>query len=405
MSIKDWQLSDKWLKAAVIGGLWASIEIVIGSFLHNLRIPFAGTILAAQGIIILLAFMTLWPEKGIIIRAGIITALMKSISPSAVILGPMIGIMTEAILLELFLFIFGRNLFGFIIAASISLSSALLHKIATFIILYGLDIVKIYENIYHWFQKKLHIDNLNATEFILLFLGIYLFWGLISGISGYVIGKKAKKLGSQPIFGLESEKTEDFFPINKNQSFHFYYLLLHMLSIPLGLLLLNFTNVFLGLAFITIFIAFAINKYKQSMRRLKKPIFWVQLVIIVLLAALFGNTESNSSEYFSLDGLLYGLEMSLRAVFIVIAFTAISVELRNPAIQQKMNSNFAKSLYESLSIAFGVLPRVIKALPKSTEFFTHPFRTFSILIAQTKNDFEQGIYKNQENVIDSEKKK
>jgi len=395
MSIKNWELSDKWLKAAVIGGLWASIEIVIGSFLHNLRIPFAGTILAAQGIIILLAFMTLWPERGIIIRAGIITALMKSISPSAVILGPMIGIMTEAILLELFLLLLGRNLFGFIIAASISLSSALLHKVATFIILYGLDIIKIYENIFNWFKKKLHIGNISAYEFILLLLGIYLFWGFIAGITGYIIGRKAKMLGSQPEFSAHAEITEEFFPINKNQSFHIYYLFLHLVSIPIGLLLLNFAHVYIGLIYIILFLVFAITKYKRSMRRLKKPIFWVQLIIIVLLAALFGNTEASTVKYFSTAGLLYGLEMSLRAIFVVIAFTAISVELRNPMIQQKMNSHFAKSIYESLSIAFGVLPRVIKALPKSTEFFTHPFRTFSVLIAQTKNDFEKGIYKNQ----------
>ena len=393
MSIKDWQLSDKWLKAAVIGGLWASIEIVLGSFLHNLRIPFAGTILAAQGIIILLAFMTLWPEKGIIIRAGIITALMKSISPSAVIMGPMIGIMTEAILLEIFLMIFGRNIFGFVIASSIALSSALLHKIGTFIILYGFDIVKIYENIYQWFQKKLHIDHLNSYEFILLILFIYLLWGFAAGISGYIIGKKAKKLGDTPILAAETDKQEDFFPINKAQRFRISLLVFNFISIIIGLLLLNLVNVYLGLIYIILFIGYAIIKYKKSMRRLKKPIFWVQLIIIVILATIFGDNQSNNNQILSLNGLLYGLEMSLRAVFIVIAFTSISVELRNPVIQTKMNSNFSKSLYESLSIAFGVLPRAIKALPKSTEFFTHPFKTFSMLIAQTKNDFERGVYK------------
>jgi len=242
MSINDWQLSDKWLKAAVIGGLWASVEIVLGSFLHNLRIPFAGTILAAQGIIILLAFMTLWPERGIIIRAGIITALMKSISPSAVIMGPMIGIITEAFLLEIFLMIFGRNLFGFIVASAISLSSALLHKIGTFIILYGLDIVKIYENIYQWFQKKLHIQNLNSYEFILLILFIYLFWGFAAGLSGYIVGQKAKKLGNSPILDREADKQEEFFPINKDQKFHIYLLVFNFSSILIGLLLLNLVN-------------------------------------------------------------------------------------------------------------------------------------------------------------------
>jgi len=393
MSINDWQLSDKWLKAAVIGGLWASVEIVLGSFLHNLRIPFAGTILAAQGIIILLAFMRLWPERGIIIRAGIITALMKSISPSAVIMGPMIGIITEAFLLEIFLMIFGRNLFGFIMASAISLSSALLHKIATFIILYGLDIVKIYENIYQWFQKKLHIHNLNSYEFILLILVIYLFWGFAAGLSGYIVGQKAKRLGDRPVLGKDADKQEEFFPINKHQKFHIYLLLFNFSSILIGLLLLNLVNKYLGLIYIMSFILFAIIKYQKSMRRLKKPIFWLQLIIIVLLATVFGNNQSANNQIFSLDGFLYGLEMSLRAVFIVIAFTTISVELRNPAIQSKMNNHFSKSLYESLSIAFGVLPRAIKALPKSTEFFTHPFKTFSMLIAKTKNDFESGVYK------------
>ncbi|HPT04887.1 MAG TPA: hypothetical protein PLG86_07070, partial [Bacteroidales bacterium] len=67
---KNTVLSDVWLKAAVVGGLWASVEIIIGSFLHNLRIPFAGSILASFGTIFLVAFFQLWPVKGLIWRAG-----------------------------------------------------------------------------------------------------------------------------------------------------------------------------------------------------------------------------------------------------------------------------------------------------------------------------------------------
>lgn len=394
MSTKKWKLSDKWLKAAVIGGLWASIEIVIGSFLHNLRIPFAGTILAAQGIIILLAFMRLWPERGIIIRAGIITALMKSISPSAIILGPMIGILTEAILLELFLILFGRNIFGFIIAASIALASALFHKIISFIILYGFDIVGIYENIFHWFQKKIDISSLNPTEFILVLLGIYLLWGLLSGITGYYIGEKSKQLGDLPRLEVEAQESEEFFPLNANQNFNLPLLILNLLSIPVGLLLLNLVNTYIGFAYIISFVIFALFKYRKSMRRLRKPIFWIQLIIIMMLAAVFGNNQESTGNTYNFNGILYGIEMCVRALFIVISFTAISVELRNPVIKQKLNSSFAQHLYAALGIAFGVLPRVVKALPKSSEFFTHPIRTFSILIARTKNDYDCGVYKN-----------
>ena len=94
------KLSPVWMKAAIVGGLWASVEIIVGSFLHNLRIPFSGTFLTMQGIMILIAFYRLWPERGLIWRAGLICALMKSVSPSSVILGPMSGIFFEAILLE-----------------------------------------------------------------------------------------------------------------------------------------------------------------------------------------------------------------------------------------------------------------------------------------------------------------
>ena len=38
-------VNDKWIKASVLAGLWAGVEIIAGSFLHNLRIPFSGTFL------------------------------------------------------------------------------------------------------------------------------------------------------------------------------------------------------------------------------------------------------------------------------------------------------------------------------------------------------------------------
>ena len=36
--IEKKELDDLWVRAAVVGGLWASVEIIIGSFLHNARV-------------------------------------------------------------------------------------------------------------------------------------------------------------------------------------------------------------------------------------------------------------------------------------------------------------------------------------------------------------------------------
>jgi hypothetical protein len=68
-----------------------------GCFLHNARVPMAGSMIAFTGTILLIGFYQLWRQKGLIIRAGLITAIMKSVSPSAFIIGPMTGIMLEAV--------------------------------------------------------------------------------------------------------------------------------------------------------------------------------------------------------------------------------------------------------------------------------------------------------------------
>jgi len=380
MQMKTDYLSDKWLKAAVIGGLWASIEIVVGSFLHNLRIPFAGTILASQGILILIAFSQIWRENGIIIRAGIITALMKSISPSSVILGPMIGIFVEALLLEFFLLLFRRGIVGVILGSAAALSSALLHKIFSIIILYGWNIVLIYKNIFAYFQKFLNIDLLSPLQFVLLILFIYIAFGAFAGILGLYIGKRAKILLPTSKAIDADLKTEDLFPLNTNQQFNLFLLALNVVLIPVGIVLINLNVLYYGLPFLLLYTLFAYWRYTTILRRLKKPIFWIQLLVIIAMSGFF-LTNQQSNQIFSIEGFNYGLEMSFRALFIVLVFTAISIELRNPRIKQLLYAHHLGSLHASLSLAFSALPIIIKSLPPVKLLFKQPIDVFANLIA------------------------
>ncbi|HUW94010.1 MAG TPA: hypothetical protein VMV74_12660 [Bacteroidales bacterium] len=45
------RLSEKWIKASIIGTIRAASEIVLGSFLHNLKVPFTVTIIVKTFII------------------------------------------------------------------------------------------------------------------------------------------------------------------------------------------------------------------------------------------------------------------------------------------------------------------------------------------------------------------
>jgi len=369
---------DLWLKAAVVGGLWASVEIIIGSFLHNARLPFAGTTLAFAGTILLIGFYQIWPQKGLIIRAGLITAIMKSVSPSAIIIGPMTGIMFEAILLELVILIAGNNLISLMFASSLSLSSALFHKVMTLLIMYGFDLIKVYVNIINFALKQFGIQDAEALEILLALLSVYVAFGIVAALMGYFIGRKAIKLkADQDDFQWDESAIQknDFFEIKEGQTTSITLLFIHILSIPIGLLLLNYFDIWIGLTFVIVYILIFGIRYRYSLRRLRKPVFWIQLVLIVVLSAFFWDTGNESKEWVSIQGIIVGLEMLIRALFVVVAFSALSVELRNEKVRNYLFQVGFGQFYQSIGLAFSALPMMISLLPTSKEIIKSPMRS------------------------------
>jgi len=378
-------LSPLWLKAAVLGGLWASIEIIIGSFFHNLRLPFAGTILAANSTVLMIAFYQMWPEKGLIWRAGLIAALMKSVSPSAVILGPMIGIMLEALIVEFFIRFFGNNPISLSFAGAFSVSSALLHKVASLLILYGFNLVKLYIEIFNWLAKQINIENPDPWKLVLVVVIIYFVFGVVSALIGYFIGSRTKSDCEKNVHLAPDTTAENkLFKIDPDQNFSIGLFFMHVLFIPVGLVLLNYVQLIYGLVFIVLYSSFCIFHYKRSLRRLKKVSFWSQLFLLTFLAAIFWNGFNSNGSVFELEGLIIGLEMNLRAFFVVIAFSSFGVELRNPVIRDYLSSRGFEKIYTALGLSFTALPVMIGAMPKPRAFLLHPMDSFSCMMVRAQ---------------------
>src|SRR6056297_993881 len=188
------RVNDKWIKASVLAGLWAGIEIIAGSFLHNLKIPFSGTFLTIIAIILVLGFFQIWPQRGIMWRAGLIAALMKSISPSAVILGPMIAIFMEGLILEISVWLLGKNLIGYIAGGAFTLIGALMQKIVRLWMMYGLDIFNIYENMYQMAVKKIGFTQTSAAPAVATLFIVYASLGALAAFAGYSIGRRTRKM-------------------------------------------------------------------------------------------------------------------------------------------------------------------------------------------------------------------
>ena len=68
--------------------------------------------------------------------------------------------------------------------------------------------------------------------------------------------------------------------------------------------------------------------------------------------------------------------MMFRALFIVIAFSALSVELRNEKVRKFLYKIGFGKFYQSVGMAFSALPVMIALLPNSKEIIKTPLKSF-----------------------------
>lgn len=381
--------SEIWLKASVVGSLWASVEIILGSFFHNLRIPFAGTFLAMNSVAIMIAFQQIWKVKGLFWRAGLICALMKSISPSAILLGPMTGIFAEALLIEFSTRILGRNLLGYIVGGSLALLSTIAHKIVTLLAFYGFDFIRVLVNLYDFAIKQIGYPNLKPKLALSFLLLLYIFLGFVSSLFGYFIGRKAAKYASVEANNIPININTDkkLFELDKNQVFSINGLFLHFFVIAICLLIINAYSFYVGLALIMLYVLVSIFHYKRSLRHLKRPLFWVQVIVLTMLSTIFFNGFKNGS-FFDLNGLIVGIKMNVRAILILVGFSAISVELRNPVVKSVLAARGFSQLYLSIGLAFSVLPSIIDNFAKPKQFIRKPIAALSSILLQANHLLE-----------------
>ncbi len=359
--------NNSWLKAAVIGSIWASFEIIFGTFLHNLRIPFAGTFLTFFSLVLLIGFSYKWNDKNLFLKAGIITALMRSMLPTSIILGPLIGILVEAVIFQLSISIFKRTYLAFVIAGILSMFSAILHKIFSILIIYGFDIVKVLENMYFVLLKSTHI-NLPLNYLFLLVTVIYTALGILTAYIGIQVGKEImleKTITKDNEVYLELEKDNKLF---NTTSFKYNSVLIfiHIIVLVFSLVILEKYPYLYSLFIVIPYLIFIIYRYGKSLRRLSKPIFWIQLIIILLFAVLFWNNK--------LEGFIIGMKMMTRAIIMISVFTTISVELKNPIVKALMYQKGFSGLYSTIGLASSALPFLLKNIVSNRKSFTNPIK-------------------------------
>lgn len=386
MTTKHQQLSDVWLKAAILGSTWAASEIILGSFLHNLRIPFNGNILTAIGLILMISASYIWKDKGLFWRSGLICALMKTMSPSAIIFGPMIAIFAEAMLMEISVRAFGKNVLGFIIGGALAMSWILVQKIVNFIIFYGFNIVEIYTNLMAYAERQLHTQFDMVWLPIVALLILYVIFGLIAVWIGVSIGKRLQN--QQNLATIKATSSNSFFQHSNTKDFPYNlaWLIVNFILLVGMLFIINKTSIYIWtiLTFLIVFIW--TQRYKRAIRQLSKPKFWLFFILITMLTAFVMTYIQNETWT---EGMIIGLQMNFRAAIVIVGFAVIGTELYNPKVRDFFAKSSFKQLPIALEFAFDTLPSIISNLPEVKQFFKQPVQVISQLMGQAEQRFQE----------------
>ena len=353
-------LPEKWLKAAVVGSLWAAVEIILGSLLHNLRIPLAGSLLSFATVYLVISFYQLWPLPGLIWRAGLICALMKSISPSAIVIGPMIGIFSEALLLELVIRMLGSNPVAFVLAGALAVFSALVQRAFTLLVLYGWDIVVLLENMVDFAVSQTGFSAISAPGLLLLLAGIYLGAGAVAAWLGYRAGQAflKKNNGREIRLRLEPRVQSELFRHTRRKQHAIPFLLMILTLLVTGMGIITRASIEIAFFYTLGFLVLMYLRYSPVMGYLKKPALWVQLLVILGFSGVFYGGVT-FDRLINPEGLIVGVQMIFRALILLTSFSAISAEMKNPAIRNLLYKRGLRNVYQAVDLAFSALPAIV----------------------------------------------
>ncbi len=126
-----------WTYAALFGSLWGVAELTLGTVLSAARIPFAGLLMGPVGLLCLVTARRLYPAVGMSLLMGVVAAFLKVFSLGGVVIGPILGILLEATVVELAMTATGSTAAGAVLGGALALAAAPLQKLLMVLLLLG----------------------------------------------------------------------------------------------------------------------------------------------------------------------------------------------------------------------------------------------------------------------------
>lgn len=174
---------------AVFGALWGVIEISLGSVLHAIKIPLTGLTLTAAGLLVALIGRLFVPKRGSAFFIGVIATILKLFSIGNILIGPMIGILAEALVAEIILDIFPKpSKLAFILAVSGGALWTLVQPFVTGILIFGRSILPIWLDMLDQGRRLFGLNSQAAIWIVMALVVLHVVVGVVGGWLAWDLG-------------------------------------------------------------------------------------------------------------------------------------------------------------------------------------------------------------------------
>jgi hypothetical protein len=181
-----------WASAAVLGALWGAVEVTLGGFLHTLRLPLVGVLLAVAEAGYLASARQLVPRRGFVLAVACVAALLKGLAPAGALLGPLVGIVAEGALLELAFLILPRPWIAAAVGGALGALWSLAQTVVVQLILFGGGVLRLYEALARAAGRAVGLHaSAPVAALVTLLAGLALL-GAVAGCWGVRLGRLAR---------------------------------------------------------------------------------------------------------------------------------------------------------------------------------------------------------------------
>lgn len=361
-----------WAHVTIFGTLWGGLELTLGTFLHILHVPKTGLIMTGLTAILLIAQRVIYPHRGATLAAGVIAACIKSLSPGGIILGPVIGILSEALMIEIGLFLSSRCVVTAVLSGILAIFSCQLQSFFKLWIYYGNDFIRALVKIAEKFFNMHWTATLGWT-LIGLLTGTLGLIGCLVGITGYLSGRRVvrqlnteanatsiaaslpQKTASSPWLPTDRRNPQETDAIVSTRQYVFPFVLLTIaLQCCTGLLpwLTDLLTLLSSLGVMLIVLALWA---RPVLRRIWWPKFWGLTIAVSLLAGLILGWRLDGS-LDPVKAATASLQMTARGVYVFLLVMWMTRSVRSDEFDAFCARIHLPQLGLALRQAYQILP-------------------------------------------------